>query len=107
MTTEEKNVEIAEMMGYKLETFYHAPPPFNLSWKYLMNVVEWIESLTSESGGYYGIHICSNSCTIQDTKFNPGDPENYWMFMDFYGEDKKEAVFEAIFAMSQHLKPKI
>lgn len=46
---------------------------FNLFWDdWLIEVVERIESLTSNSGGHWGVHINSNSCAIQDTKFRFG-----------------------------------
>ena len=90
---------IAEFMGYKLVTpdmrsnpsewklSYWENPEFkgsskgvlcsekglsyHCSWNWLMKVVEKIESLKDTHHGYFGVHISSNSCSIQGT--------NLWM----------------------------
>lgn len=42
---------------------------YHKSWEDIIEVVEKIESLTSDSGGHWGVHIISNTCTIQDTNW--------------------------------------
>jgi hypothetical protein len=49
---------------------------YHISWDWLMPVVEKIESIHDEFHGYFGVHISSNSCTIQGTKLRT-DPENF------------------------------
>lgn len=41
---------------------------FHKSYNALMPVVEKIESIHHKIYGRFGVYICSNSCTIQDTK---------------------------------------
>lgn len=41
---------------------------YNDRWEWLMPVVERIESLYDEHHGYFGVHISSNSCSIQGTE---------------------------------------
>ena len=46
---------------------------FHLQWDWLMPVVEKIESIEDPHHGFFGVHISSNSCTIQGTKFRSDD----------------------------------
>ena len=43
---------------------------YHKSWDWLMPVVEKIESLYDEHHGYFGVHISSNSCSIQGTNLH-------------------------------------
>jgi len=43
---------------------------YRTDWEWLMPVVEKIETLRSVAGGHFGVHISSNSCSIQDTKLH-------------------------------------
>jgi len=56
--------------------------PFNQSWDWMMPVVEKIESIKDEYHGRFGVHIVSNTCTIQATNFRPDkripDPPHYF-----------------------------
>jgi len=40
---------------------------YHFDWNWLMPVVEKIESIQDEHHGYFGVHISSNSCSIQGT----------------------------------------
>jgi hypothetical protein len=54
---------------------------FHLQWDWLMPVVEKIESIEDPHHGYFGVHISSNSCTIQGTNFRSDiilDPPIYF-----------------------------
>jgi len=66
-------------------------------WKWIMEVVEAIEKIYDDFHGYFGVYINSNSCTIQGTNLRT-DPDNYHpaYFSEHIGEDKKEAVIQAI-----------
>jgi len=91
--------------------FYHTKPrayqatedelfeelEFASDWELLMSAVEFIESLEFEFHGKIGVHISSNNCTMQGTKLRL-DPKNFHpaLFMDFYGENKKQATFIAV-----------
>lgn len=43
---------------------------YHKDWNWLIPVVEKIESIYSEHHGYFGVHISSNSCSIQGTKLH-------------------------------------
>lgn len=62
---------------------------YHTSWDWLMPVVEKIEAMHDKFHGYFGVHISSNGCTIQGTKFNttPGK-EHYAYFNDVTHETK-------------------
>jgi len=64
MKKEEGNKIIAEFMqsSYINETNNYAT-----NWDWLMSAIEKIESIYDEYHGYFGVHIVSNSCTIQGT----------------------------------------
>lgn len=42
---------------------------YHISWEWLMVVVEAVEVIKDEYQGRFGVHIVSNSCTIQSTNF--------------------------------------
>jgi len=46
---------------------------FHSSWDWLMPVVEKIESIKDEYHGRFGVHISSNTCTIQATNFRSNE----------------------------------
>lgn len=68
---------------------------FNTSWKWLMPVVEKIESIYDEFHGYFGVHISSNSCCIQGTKLNLKD-KHYAYFVNTVAKNKIEATYISI-----------
>lgn len=70
---------------------------FDIDWEYLMNAVEFVESLEYDSHGFMGVHITANSCTIQGTNLNLS-PENYRpaYFYEQHASNKITAVFLAI-----------
>jgi len=72
--------------------------PYHKSWKWLMTVVEKIESIKDDYHGYFGVHINSNNCTIQGTNFRSVkiDWNNPVLFMDFYGVTKIDATYKAV-----------
>lgn len=43
---------------------------YDSDWNLLIPVVEKIESIHDDHHGYFGVHIYSNSCTIQGTNLN-------------------------------------
>ncbi len=43
---------------------------FHCLWDWLIPVVEKIESIHSNHHGYFGVHISSNSCSIQGTNLH-------------------------------------
>jgi hypothetical protein len=67
---------------------------FHSNWLWLMPVVEIIERIHDDFHGYFGVHICSNSCSIQGTNLRT-DPENphYAYFNESYGDDKIQATW--------------
>ena len=64
-------------------------------WEVVMNIVEKIESIEDKEHGKFGVHIVSNSCTIQASKFRSDDPTKYFYFDQQHGETKIDAVQEA------------
>ena len=70
---------------------------FHSSWIWLMPVVEKIESIHDDFHGYFGVHICSNSCVIQGTNLRT-DPENFHQayFSEHYGDNKIQATWLAV-----------
>jgi len=70
---------------------------YNYSWNDLMSVVEKIESIYDNFHGYFGVHISSNSCSIQGTNLRT-DPENpcYAYFNETYGDNKIQATWLAV-----------
>ena len=62
-----------------------------------MPVVEKIEKINDKFHGYFGVHVSSNSCTIQGTKLRT-DAENFYpaYFSQHYGETKIEATWLAV-----------
>lgn len=98
------NKVIAEFMNVDLSQSYgNIPPSYHDSWDTLMSVVEKIESIEDPHHGHFGVHISSNSCTIQATNFRPDkiDINNPHYFADYYGKDKKEATHIAVFYFIQ------
>jgi hypothetical protein len=54
---------------------------FNVSWEWMIPVVEKIESIHDTHHGYFGVSIYSNSCSIQGTLFRSdsiSDPPIYY-----------------------------
>lgn len=70
---------------------------YDKSWDWLMPVVEKVESIWDDYHGYFGVHINSNSCTIQGTKLRT-NPENYHpaYFADYTLGSKIESTYAAI-----------
>ena len=121
MTTEqifESNEMIAEFIGMKKSKYnqwcfkeqyvciegedyadyWHIELKFNLKWdKWLMPVIEKVESIYDDFHGYFGVYIHSNCCTIQGSKLNTS-VENYHpaYFLESYGDTKIEAVYLAV-----------
>lgn len=97
----EGNRVIADWMGESIDSwpyefYYHN------SWAELMPVVEKIESIHDEYHGYFGVHIVSNSCTIQGTKLDTR-PESFHpaYFADHYHDTKLLATYEAVVSFIQ------
>jgi hypothetical protein len=106
----ERNKDISLMLGGKfvkskgrwnLDIFPDVKSDYDLKfhkdWNWLMESVNFVEKLYYDFHGYIGVHITSNSCTLQGTKLRLS-PDNYHpaLFMQFYGIDKKEATFIAL-----------
>lgn len=47
---------------------------YHTSWDWLIPVVEKIEAIEDNYHGHFGVHICSNGCTIQATNFRSNKP---------------------------------
>jgi len=71
---------------------------YDTYWGWLMSAVEKIESLEDPYHGRFGVHIVSNSCSIQSTNFRPDkripDPPHYASHIT--GKDKIEATWLAV-----------
>jgi hypothetical protein len=101
MTIDEGNRLIAEFMGEDTtEDAYvlFGPDAYDIEWRYLMPVVEKIESIKDDYQGHFGVYISSNNCTIQSTKFRPDkripDPTHY--FCDWTLENKLTSTWTAV-----------
>jgi hypothetical protein len=107
----EENGEIAVFMGYILNEERSTPQvklfsksgsgliedhrfEYRTNWNRLIPVVEKIESIYNEKHGYFGVHIRSNACCIQGTKFRPGEVDAY--YDDVTHESKIKATFYAV-----------
>jgi hypothetical protein len=112
MNQEEINSKFADFLGWKKLRNGHyqlvAPnepvmgfPPtklwFHESWNWLMPVVEKIEALPLHPfHGKFGVHIASNSCTIQGTRLRlDKDNPNYAYHAESHGDTKIEATWLA------------
>lgn len=78
---------------------YYIQPAFNSNWTAVMWIVEKIESTYSNHHGYFGVHISSNSCSIQGTNLHRAiqDLEGYgWVYNDEVVLDTKlESTYQA------------
>lgn len=113
MTTQEKNIQIAEMLGWEKgmlgeftrpdtkankEGMINIIPPFGLkfdtdaNWQF--EAIDWVE----KQG--YPVTVCQEYCQI-DTNYQP-----YNEIIGCEGKNKKEAIFKALFQFSQYLKQK-
>lgn len=115
-TIEHMNEAIARFMGYEQQEQDFRRPnntlvflidnhwtpihhlKYHSSWEWLMPVVEKIESLHDDFHGYFGVHISSNSCTIQGTNLRT-TPENFHpaYFNEVTHNTKIEATHLAIY----------
>lgn len=70
---------------------------FHSDWRWLMDAVEFIEKLEYDFHGKIIVFTHGNNCTIQGSKLVT-TTENFHpaIFLDYYGTDKKEAVFLAV-----------
>lgn len=68
---------------------------YHSRWEWLMPVVEKIESIQMEKHGYFGVHIHSNACTIQGTKFRSELRDEVYYF-DIYSVTKLNATWHAV-----------
>lgn len=55
---------------------------YHSRWNWLMTLVEKVESIKDETHGYFGVHISSNSCTIQGTNFRSDKISNPPVYFD-------------------------
>jgi hypothetical protein len=78
--------------------FFESPFKYDIHWGCLMRAVEKIESIEDPYHGRFGVHIVSNSCSIQSTNFRPDkripDPPHYASYIT--GKDKIEATWLAV-----------
>lgn len=126
MTTQEKNIAIAEMLGWRKG---HRDFPKEKRWKddwfdrdelrrtrgdlepllfhsdanWQFEAIEFVEKINANSNGEYYPHTVSiwkDCCVISDGN-NGDDIVRYYS-----GSTKKEAIFEALYQFSQYLKQK-
>lgn len=62
-----------QVYGYEGATCFLDEEQFYTSWDWLIPVVEKIESIEDKHHGHFGVHIISNSCSIQATNFRSQD----------------------------------
>jgi hypothetical protein len=75
----------------------HNELPFFSDYEWLIKVVERVEAIYDDFHGYFGVHISSNSCTIQGTKLrtNPENP-HYAYFNSNTLLDKRESTWYTV-----------
>ncbi len=76
---------------------YHYGLNYNKSWDWLMPVIDKIELIKNDYHGHFGVHIYSNSCTIQGTNFrcdNIVNPPIY--FANWVLDDKIITTWKAV-----------
>ena len=130
MTIIEKNIAIAEMLGFKKGFWYSVEKPvtddkkqfcdfegqdkvwktsaypkenllFHSDANWQFEAIDWIENL--HEGIAYNVRIESNKCEISvSTQYALAYDEHLSIFQ--FGSTKKEAIFEALFQFSQYLK---
>lgn len=96
-------MEEDELMDYQILEEFLSPESTRLDldsqWEFIMDVVEKIESIHSNHHGYFGVHISSNSCSIQGTNLHLAiqDLEEYgWVYNDEVVLDTKlESTYQA------------
>lgn len=75
---------------------------FDTDWNWLIPVIEKIEKIHDEHHGYFGVHICSNSCTIQGTNFRSDKIANPPVYFNSITLDTKiRSAHEAVIAFIQ------
>lgn len=78
---------------------------YHSSWDWLMPVVEKIEAMQTEFDGYFGVHICSNGCTIAGTRLNTTtENPHYAYFNDIIHESKILATWYCVVQFIQWYK---
>ena len=104
MTIEEGNKLITEFMKAKPSNFRMpwevcrlSELNYNISWDWLMPVVEKIESIFDTHHGHFGVHISSNNCSVQGTYLHmaTNDPSDYVYAMESYEDTKIMATWVA------------
>ncbi len=68
--TDEGNSIIDTFMELSKVDKWNGKGEYHKSWHLLMPVVEKIESIHDSHHGYFGVHISSNSCSIQGTNLH-------------------------------------
>lgn len=135
MTTQDKNVEITKMLGFKFYSKYmelgrsegspsvelpnfidiygetlQAPNlKFHSDANWQFEALDWIEKLDNPDWFYQFMMIESNNISIsaRSKKDGSNDFEWYSVFQKGYHNwTRKEAIFEALFQFSQYLKEK-
>ena len=93
----DNHVLICEFLGFKFYESHRKLFDYENNWNDLMNVVYKIESIYDDFHGYFGVHINSNSCTIQGTRLRT-DPENphYAYYNQFVEQYKITATYKAV-----------
>lgn len=91
---QERNKEIALMMGYKItlldRLFYTYKLRFLYDWELLMEVVEFIENIRDRQGYGNVVNIWSTGCNICENNAGHKIIENT------FATSKREAVFIAV-----------
>ncbi len=140
MTTDQKNIAIAEMLGAVQEQWY--PPnkdnkttgvhlafkangwypdnqryhadchlKFHSDANWQFEAIQWVENIRLNNLKLYDVQIGGKTCSIRSEEYtiNEERRKNKDAFKHFYAESssadsKKEAIFEALYQFSQHIK---
>jgi hypothetical protein len=123
MTIQEKNIQIAEMLGWgkgmlgeftrpdtkaNKEGMINIIPPFGL--KFDIDANWQFEAIDFVEKQGYIVTSYQNTCEIESSDGDYSESNNCMVGQSYYeisgGKERKEVIFEALFQFSQYLKQK-